>query len=198
MEYLTDDYMRSDNHIIGLLRANQWKISTASKFLKKVLRWRNFNKMDALGEAEANFDMLAQFPYKLNGVTLDGCPVLDIYAGLWKFADFFESAEFVRDATKSLNVHESQMVEKLRLAVKKLSPKCDQGIVIVDVKDFEMRNIATPHVIGMIAKFATDFEIYYGNILKSLSFINTPPEFLSIVNIIKTSMGHTGKLISDS
>jgi hypothetical protein len=190
---LSDDYLRSSNFAIGLLSRNKWNVLSASKSLKKLLLWRSSNHADKLGEAEIDEELLKFFPYKLEGVMKDGCPVLVIEAGKWLLADFIETREFVRDALKAFDQYTIQMLEKARLATKLMSPKCDQALYVANGTGLTTKHFAEANSISAIIRYATVLEAYYPNLFKKVVVTNANVHYAALLDIFLPYAGETSK-----
>jgi len=191
---LTDGYLRSYNFAIGVLSRNKWNVLSASKSLKRLLLWRSSNDVENLGKAEVDPVLHKLFPYHMT-VADDGCPVLVIDFGKWLIADFIESHESVRDALKSFDKYNIQMYEKSRLAVKNLSPKCDQALFVLNAKDLTTRNYAGANAPSAVAHAVTLIDNYDPNLFKKMVAVNSNADLVALVQILLPSFGETSKQI---
>jgi len=189
---LTDDYLRCDNFSIGLLSRNKWNVLSASKSLKRLLLWRFSNNVENLGKAKVDPILHKFFPYHMTSAD-DGCPVLVADFGNWQLADFIESQEFVRDAVKSFDKYTIQLLEKFRLAIKNLSPKCEQAFVVINTKGLTPHNYADANAANALVHVATIAEIYYPNLFKKIVIVNSNADLVALVQIVVRYIEQTSK-----
>jgi len=190
---LTDNYLRSDAHIIGLLRANKLNKEKATKHLKEILSWRSKNQIEKLGEEPYNPKMQKLFPFRVETFTKDGCPVLELDWGKWSMSDYYLSESFLRDAIKDLTRHSRQVWEKTRRAVKN-SP-CDQAVFLIDIDGFSMKNIAQPNSINTVIDMCLTVDGKYPNLYKTIVETRANSDFSSFLKFAKQYLGPTGAIM---
>lgn len=188
---LTDDYLRSDALITGLLRGSHWDLISASKMLNRILAWRFENHIDELGKSKMDSNLCQLFPFRINATTKEGCPVLEMDFGQWNVAHYILSHPSINDATKSFSQYTTQMWEKARSTTKNISPKCDQTIILVDLNGFSENNIDQPNVTDSVIQIAKTVENYYPNLIKTIICINSPPDLVLLMATLMPYVSET-------
>jgi len=100
---------------------------------------------------------------------------------------------FLRDAIKDMNRHQTQIWEKLRRAVK--GSPCDQGVFLVNIDGFEMKNVAQTNAVTALIDIMLTMDGKYTGLYKGIACIRSNPNFVSLLKFLKQYLGTTGAII---
>ncbi|ODM94176.1 SEC14-like protein 2 [Orchesella cincta] len=180
---ITHNLMKTDLFMLRWIRAKNLDVHRAVRDMYDFLDWRKTNRIDSINDEDWS-DMIAEHPYRMDVVDLQGRPVgVGSIGGNWNVRRTVLQGKLPR-----LNRYAYKLVEEMFNRVYEINmkqPNVTQFSVIASLEGFNVFNQGCPLCLTTYVQLLTVYNRFYPNFAHAITAINTPASFSVILDLLR-------------
>ncbi|CAL8080001.1 unnamed protein product [Orchesella dallaii] len=180
---ITHPLMKTDLFLLRWVRAKNLDVNRAVKDMFDFLQWRKSNRIDTIQEEDWS-DMIAEHPYRMDVIDLQGRPVaVGSIGGQWNVR-----RTFLQGKGQRLSRYVYKLVEEVFDRVYEINKKhsnVTQFSVIASLEGFNLFQQGCPLCLTTYVQLLTVYNRFYPNFAHAITAVNTPASFSVVLDLVR-------------
>ncbi|CAL8068094.1 unnamed protein product [Orchesella dallaii] len=190
---LPRNYMKEDVYLIRWLRAKDFKIDEAERFLKADLKWRKSTKIETL-RLEDFSDISSDYPVYVDTYDKNGAPVITAIAGQWNLRTVHLSGLADRAQLFLDKVMDGAAAQVRRVQTE--GKNVTRFLFLLNLEGFNLVEHGCPRCFLGIVTFLQSYESHFPGLTDKIVIFNAPPTVQAVRPIVRQAIStHTRRHI---